>query len=331
MKQRILFLILLTMFMVISGCSPSANTASTTAESTDIRLPVGYIPNVQFAPFYVAIEQGSFSSRGLNVSLDYSMETDAVALVGAGQIPFAVVSGEQVLLGRSQGLPIVYVLAWYEQYPVGVVSKSEHNIRQPSDLRGKKIGIPGLYGASYIGLRALLEAGGIKESDVQLDSIGFNQVEALATDQVQAVVIYIANEPVQLEAQGYQVDVLKVSDHLELVSNGLITNERTINENPQLVQNMVAGMLAGIQDTINDPGAAYETSKKYVENLPQADPVVQNKVLTASIGLYIQGDRIGESDPGAWKNMQDILLKMGLLSQPLDIEAAYTNRFIKLP
>lgn len=324
-------LTLLFVGLLLAGCasaSPSLPPATHTPQPLiNIRLPMGYIPNVQYAPFYVASEKGYFREAGLNVEFDYSFETDGVTLVGTNNLQFSLASGEQVLLARAQGLPVVYVLGWWQDYPVAVAAKSEQNIRTPADLAGKRIGLPGLFGASYIGLRALLDSAGLQESQVTLDSIGFNQVEALLADQEQAVVVYANNEPIQLKAQGVEVDVIRVADYVSLASNGLITNETTIAERPELVQRMVQAVLRGIADTLNNPEEAFEICKKYVEGLDQANQDVQFEVLQASIA-YWQAERLGYSNPKAWENMQKTLLGMGLLSQPLDLSKAYTNDFI---
>ncbi len=299
----------------ITGCvaTPTA-TPIISDEIVEIRLPVGYIPNVQFAPLYVAIEKGYFADENIHVSLDYSFETDAVTLLGAGELQFAIASGEQVLLARAQEIPIVYVMAWYQKYPVAVASKAGNGILRPDDLRGKSIGTPVLSGASYIGLRAILDAGDLSEEDVILETIGFNQVEMLATDQVDAVVVYVANEPVVLKSQGYPVDLIRVDDYLTLVSNGLVTNENTISNNPDLIRRMVRAILDGISDTIADPEEAYQISEKYVETLKMADNDIQMQVLSQSIELW-KSPVLGVSDVIAWTNMLAVLKNMGYIEE----------------
>ena len=345
--MKILSIIILAMLLLLStacvsatsnpspGVSPSASTqaASPVAASTlagplvHVRLPLGYIPNVQFAPLYVAVEKGYFKQVGIEIEFDYSMETDIVALVGAEEIQFAVVSGDQVLLARAQGLPVVYVLAWYQDYPVSVVSKVGQGILTPADMKGKHIGLPGLYGASYIGLRALLSAGGLKESDVILDSIGYSQVETLVSDKEQAVVVYTNNEPIQLRSQGYQIDEIRVKDYSHLVSNGLITNETTVAQNPDLIRRMDQAILKGIADTVANPDAAYQTCLKYVDGLAQADQAAQKQVLLTSIEFW-KADRLGYSNPTAWQNTEQVLLDMDLLKAPLEVSKAFSNDYL---
>jgi NitT/TauT family transport system substrate-binding protein len=331
MKKLILILVIFS-FLAACAPQPAPATATTiaateTPQLTKIKLPMGYIPNVQYAPFYVAVERGYYKDAGFEIEFDYSFETDGVALVGAGQIPFALVSGEQVLLARSQQIPVVYVMAWYQKYPISIITEAGSGINTPKDLKGRKIGLPGLFGANYIGLRALLFSLGMRENDVKLDSIGFNQVEALAAGQEDAVVGYAANEPVVLRSKGYNIIEFRVADFVQLASNGLITNEKTQAENPEMVRRFIEATLKGIQDTIIDPDAAYEISKKYVENLDQADPLVQKQILGTSIEMW-RTSRPGYSDPASWENMQKVLLDMALYKEPLDLQKAYSNQFI---
>ncbi len=324
-KKLILFTLLLTLMISLNACQIIGQ--ETSPEIIETRLTMGYIPNIQFAPVYVALDKGYFRDVGFEVTLEYGNEADAVALIGAGEQTFAIASGEQVLLARTQELPIVYVAAWYEEYPVGVAALIDENIKVPQDLSGKSVGIPGLYGASYIGFRALLDAAGLAEEDVELLSIGYNQVEALVSDQVQAAVIYLANEPAVLRSQGYQVDVIAVADYLQLVANGLVTNEQTLSDHPEWVKNFNTAILKGITDAAENPDEAYEISKKYVENLEEADEVLQKEILAESIKLW-QIERPGYSNPAGWENMQAVLLEMGLMETSLNLEEAFTNDFL---
>ena len=327
MKLRALILIVIVS-LISTACANQSVPQATPTQTVHVRLPLGYVPNVQFAPLYVAVEKGYYREAGIDLEFDYSMETDATALVGANNLQFAIVSGEQVLLARDKGLPVVYVMAWYKDYPVAVVAKQSSGIKTPQDLAGHTVGLPGLYGASYIGFRAMLNAVDMNEKDVTLKSIGYTQVEALATDQVDAAVVYATNEPIQLRAEGYKINVIPVADYVTLASNGMITNEATIQKNPDLVRRMVQATLKGIDYTVKYPDDAYEISKKYVETLAQADQNIQKEILAASITFW-QTDPPGESQSKAWQNMQDVLLKMGLLKQPLDLKKVYTNEFIK--
>jgi NitT/TauT family transport system substrate-binding protein len=323
---RKLVLITLGMALALSACANS-NPGNEASELTPIRLPMGYIPNIQFAPFYVAIEKGYFREAGIEIEFDYKFETDGVALVGAGELPFAVVSGEQVLLARAQGLPVEYVAAWYQQYPVSVVAKSELGVLIPQDLEGKKIGLPGLFGANYVGLRALLHEAELEESDVTLDAVGFNQVELMVAGEQDIIVGYAANEPIQLRAQGIAVTEVRVADYVQLASNGILASEKVITEDPALVRAFIGAFLKGLEATIANPEEALTISESHIPNFADLDTNVQKQVLVTSIEQW-KAERPGFSDPQAWENMQNVLLDMGLIAEEMDLSKAFTNEFI---
>ena len=315
--MRRIFFLLVVLVMAVA-CN-----ADEPQELQHIRLPMGYIADPQYAPFYVAVDKGYFAEEGIEIEFDYSFETDGVALVGANELPFAVVSGEQVLLGRAQGLPLVYVLEWFQRFPIAVISKTSTGIETPADLAGRHVGLPGFFGATFVGYAGLLSANGIDPANVDAEEINFTQVESLVTDRVEAVVGYANNEPIQLAALGEDVNVMYVADYIDMVANGIITNEETAANDPELVQGFVRATLRGLSDTLDDPDAAYEISKKFVDGLDDS----RKGVLQASLQMW-QADTLGLSDAQSWQNTQDVLLEMGFLEVPLDLTAVFTNEFV---
>ena len=310
--------------IALSACA----SAAPESEVTSVRLAMGFIPNVQYAPYYVAKDKGYFAENGIDVEFDHSIfESDAVRLVGTNELQFAIVSGEQVLLARAQGIPLVYVFEWYQKYPIAVVSKAEVGIVEPGDLAGHTIGLPMQSGASYIGWRALLAEVGLTEDDVSTEVIGFTQAAAVAEDVVDAAVVYANNEPIQLAQVGEEVNVIYVSQYIDLVANGLVTNEKTLAENPELVAGMVDATVRGLADAIAEPGEAFSVSEKYVEGLGGQGAETQRIVLGETIKLW-EAVRLGYSDLSAWERTQAVLLEIGLLTEPQDVEAAFTNEFL---
>jgi len=321
MKKLFVFAVLA---VLLAGCLICS------ADPDSFTLPCGFIPSVQFAPLYVGLENGYFAEENIDLELDHSMETDTVALVGAGKLPFGICSGEQVLLAREQGLPLVYITNWYQNYPVGVLALADSGIASMEDLKGKRVGIPVLSGASYIGFEAMLSKAGMKDSDVKLESVGYAQSELLVTGKIDAAVVYTTNEPEQLKALGYGINLFTVSEMTTMVGNGLVTNEKMIAENPGLVGRMVRAFVKSIRWTRENPEEAYEICKKYVDGLADAeDQNLQLQVLLRSADYYDAGPLgFGYSDAEAWANMGDLMAEMGMISAKADISKAWSNEFI---
>lgn len=320
-------IMVLPLFGLVTGCG----SGSGVPVKQTVTLAMGYVPNVQFAPFYVAVEKGFFAEEGINISFDYGWETDLLKLVGSDDLQFAITSGDQVILARSQGLPVVYVMNWYRRFPVTVVSLAEAGIEQPSDLVGRRVGTPAIYGASYIGWRALLDAAGLEETDVRLISVGYTQVAALSEGQVDAAICYAMNEQVQLEAEGLELNVLYVSDVANLVSNGLITNEKTIREDPELVQGMTRAALRGLAFTLEHPDEAFEITAMQVPEV-RADAqteAVSRAILARSIEFWSAAPgQLGLSSPDDWQLSHGVMQEMGLVGTGEDIVSMFTNQFI---
>ena len=89
--------------------------------------------------------------------------------------------------------------------------------------------------------------------------------------------------------------------------------------------------LKGLADTLANPDEAYELCKAHVENLAGMDPAdeaVQKEVLALSLD-YWRADVLGYCQQSSWENMQVLLLDMGLITEPLNLDEAFTNQFVE--
>ncbi len=309
--------------LLLVSCGGLESIGQNTVRKISVGMP--YIPNVQFAAFYVAKEQGFFAQEGLDVSFDYNFENDVVQRVATGAgIDFALASADTILLARAQNVPVKAVLATSQVFPVGFMSKQALTLATPADLKGKVIGIPGRFGASYFGLNAMLKSAGLTEADVTIQEIGFNQTPALIDDKVQIISGYVNNEPILLEKSGVAVNVLRVGDFYALGSDHLIVSEKFLVADRLVVQAFVRALKKGMQAAIDNPTAAHADALKQIPEAQHGDPAISMAVLTATTPMWQNtNSTLGSIQAAAWQNSADVLVSMGTLKQDADISAAY--------
>lgn len=329
MKSKII-LLMLVIFCTVTACTGTAEGPSEQPpeELRKVSLGVGFIPNVQFAPFYVAQQKGFYADEGLEVEIEYGFEDDFVALAAQGEREFAVASGDQVILARAQELPITYVMKWYQRYPVALMIPSEQGVDTVQGLAGKKVGLPGFFGASFVGWKALVYAANLDESNLTVEDIGFTQAAAVQQKTVDAAMVYIANEPIQLQNEGIDVEVIQVSDYIDLVANGLVVGDKLMADEPELVQGMVRASLRGLEYTINNPDEAFEIVRTTIPEITDEDAPTQRQVLDASIELW-RSDTLGLSNEQYWQDSVDFMQETGLLENSVEVNSLFTNQFVQ--
>jgi NitT/TauT family transport system substrate-binding protein len=320
--------LLLVLALLLGACgsstaaSSSSSSSSSTKTLTDVSIGLGYIPDIQFAPFYVAQAKGYYKDAGLKVTLQNGIVTDVIGSMVLGHSTLAFASGDEVMVARSKNLPVIDVATLYKKYPVSLIVPANSPIHTLAEFRGHSIGEPGPYGATHTGLLALLHAGHLTLSDVHMEEIGFTQVAALLGHKVDAVVGYSNNEPLQLEQHGFPVRTFNVSDYQPMVSNGIITTQQTWQNQPQMVKNFVAATIKGLNYVIANPAEAIQISKSFIPGLNTSEALT---VLKATIPIMEGDGKPGYNDPATWQSMVQFLEAEKIIPTGQNASQAYTN------
>jgi NitT/TauT family transport system substrate-binding protein len=317
MFTRRSMLILVT--AILAGCQPAGlPTSDTPTPAREVRLLLGFRPDVQFAPFYLAEQKGYFAAAGLKVTIEHS--DDVLRLVADGQAELGVADATDVMIGRTAGIPIRYVSPLYGRFPVALIGQMR--ITRPAELAGLRIGTPGRFGSSWHALLALLHAGGLGPDDVEIREYPqFNQVEGLLNGDVDLITGFRNNEPIQLRARGMEVSLLTVDEFAPLPGPGLVAGDELLASERELAVAVAEAVRHAQEDIAADSEAGLEAAIAEVPAIGE-DRETALAVLEATVELWLDdsGDVASGIDRGVWESGYDILRELGLIdgSAPLD-------------
>jgi NitT/TauT family transport system substrate-binding protein len=315
----------------VVGCSTPAGSPSASAKQA-LTVGLGFIPSVQFAPFYLADQAGYYDDAGLDVTFQNKIDPDLITLVGQGSVDVGLADGTSVIPAVSQGIPITYVATVYGKFPSIVFSKASSGIDTPADLKGRKLGIPGRYGSSWIMLQALLSSAGLTPADLEIvEYPDFSQGGAVQQGAVDAATGFVNNEPVVLERNGSPATVLRVDDITPLPGPGIIVGTKTLGERPDAVNAFVTATLRAMREIRDDPSKGLDAAITAVPELGQQRDL-QASILDATIdtwvGPYQDANGLGAIDHDAWQKSLDYLTTLGLVPNKVTVEQLVDDRFI---
>jgi NitT/TauT family transport system substrate-binding protein len=318
-----------------ASSAASASSGSASGGVTKLIVGLGYIPSVQFAAFYRADQAGYYAAEGLQVTFQNEIDANLVPKVGSGQLDLGLSDGTSVIPAVSQGIPIKYVATIYAQFPSIVFAKASSGIKDADGLVGKKLGIPGKYGSSWIMLQALLASKGHSVADLTIvEYPDFGQGAAVAAGAVDAATGFDSNEPVQLKLAGTPVNVLRVDATTPLPGPGIIVGTSTLAAKHDAVAGFIRATFKAMNEVAGMPNIGIDAAVKAVPALGN-DRATQGEILVATIADWrpagAPGDSVitGAIDPAAWDKTVSFMTGLKLVAKPVAsadlVDTSFTN------
>ena len=220
------------------------------------RLQIGFVSFVPgVAPLWVAADGRFFAQEGLDPELVFiGTAPTMVSSMMAGEVPLALTAGTAVVSAVAGGAPVKILATFNNWLTADLVARP--GITRAEDLRDKRVGVQSIGGGIWMQALLALEHIGLDpvrdRLHVQVIGPQAQLAKALETGAIDVTVLPTAfSQP--LKARGYPVLAELRSGNIPLTVNSLIALKETLERSPQVVEQVLKGLLRALA-FIHRPG-----------------------------------------------------------------------------
>jgi len=293
----------------------------------EITLQLDWFPEPAHGGFYQALARGYYEDEGLRVNiLPGGPGGRPTQKVAAGQVPFSMGRSDDMMLAAEQGLPVLIVGALMQRDPQALMLHAANPVREFADLDGRAVmAYPGSAWIPYLKKRYNIEF------DLMPMSFGLARFMA-EPDLIQAC--FVTDEPFRVRQQGMAVRTLLLSDSGYDPYRVMVAHRPFADANPEVVRGFVAASIRGWEDYLfGDPSPAHQLIAAANDHMDAAQMAYSHTQMRAQ--GFVQGDpakgeQIGQLDQARLNAHAELLHEMGVLSDPLPLEAYADLSFLPL-
>jgi len=300
-----------------------------TSAPQKLRMALVWVPNPQFAGFFLAQELGFYQEQGLEVEfLPYQTAESVHQLLVSGQADLGIDSPDQVLLARGQGDPLLALAAIFRISPIAFASHADLNVHHPKDLQGLRVGV--LPDGTATLMDAILAQNGLALDAIERVPMS-HELDAFLEGKLDVIPVYITDEPFLLDQKGIEYNLMLPQNHgIDSYGDTLIATEDFVAENQAAVDAFVRASLKGWRFMIEQPHYSLELLQGYMHPLYD-DLEHQHFLMKQAAPLIHSGlGPLGWMENHHWQRLYEALQRQGLIEQPVDTRQVFTNRFLDI-
>lgn len=327
MNRRISLILIgiLVLMLSFSGCTEKTDES---VELEKVIVTLDWTPNTNHTGLYVAKDKGYYEEIGLDVDIIQPSEGTAEQLVATDKAQFGISYQEATTFARLEGVPVVSIATVIQHNTSGFASIKDKGIETPKDFEGKKYGGWGSP-VEEATLKALMEKydGDVEKAEILTSGV----IDFFASSEKDIDFAWIFEGWTGIEAQirGIElnyIDLGKEDPALDYYTPIIITSEKLISENQELVKKFMKATAKGYEDAIENPEEAAEILLANAPELDQELVIESQKFL--SNAYQAEASQWGIQKREVWANYTDWLYNNGLINSKIDIDAAFTNEFL---
>jgi NitT/TauT family transport system substrate-binding protein len=282
-----------------------------------LTVQLKWVPQAQFAGYYVAAAKGYYKAEGLDVTIKPGGPDISPVQVIAGNNADVIVNWmPDALAAREAGVPLVNIAQVFNRSGLMLTCKKASGVTSPKDLKGKTLGV-WFGGNEYPFLNWMAKLGLKPDTDIKVLKQGFN-VDPLLQNQAACVSTMVYNEYWQIIDAGVKesdlVTFFYEDQGAASLEDGLYVMESKLKD-PAFVARMgkfLRATFKGWNDAVKNPE---EAAKIVVSNdmSGSATLAVQKRQMenVAKLITTANTPKMGYLEPAAYERTVKVLLSGG--------------------